>query len=81
MFLAFGRMYGIDSACIMGETSGYIVDYRSARNVVNAVCALLGISVDTSSFQEQIDGIEAASEAIAEKAQAAEDPEDLIYIR
>lgn len=81
MFLAFGRMYGIDSACIMGETSGYIVDYRSARNVVNAVCALLGINVDTSSFQEQIDGIEAASEAIAEKAQAAKDPEDLIYIR
>lgn len=81
MFLAFGKMYGIDSACIMGETSGYIVDYRSARNVVNAVCALLGISVDSSSFQEQIDGIEAASEAIAEKSQETDDPEDLVYIR
>ena len=81
MVLAFGKMYGIDSACIMGETSGYIVDYRSARNVVNSVCALLGIDVDTSSFQEQIDGIEAASEAIAEKSQAEESPDDLVYIR
>ena len=74
-------MYGMYSVGMMGGPSGYIVNDRSARNVVNAVCALLGINVDTSSFQEQVDGIEAASEAIAEKAQAAEDPEDLIYIR
>lgn len=81
MILGFGKMYGIPSACIMGETSGYIVDYRSARNVVNALAALIGVDVDTSSFQEQIDGIEAASEAVATQSQTPEEPEDLVYIR
>ncbi len=51
MILGFGKIYGIDSVCIMGETSGYIIDYKSARNVVHALAALLGIDVDTSSFQ------------------------------
>lgn len=81
MILGFGKMYGIPSACIMGETSGYIVDHRSARNVVNALAALIGVDVDTSSFQEQIDGIEAASEAVTAQSQAPEEPEDLVYIR
>lgn len=81
MILGFGKMYGIDSVCIMGETSGYIVDQRSARNVVNSLCALLGIDVDTSSFQEQIDAIEAASESMAQESQEREPEEDLVYIR
>lgn len=81
MILGFGKMYGIPSACIMGETSGYIVDHRSARNVINALAAFLGIDVDTSSFQEQIDSIEAASEAVSAQSQTPEEPEDLVYIR
>ena len=81
MFLAFGKMYGIDSVCIMGETSGYIVDHRSARYVVDAMCALLGIQVDTSEFQPFVDQIETASEAASAESGEDEDEEDLVYIR
>lgn len=79
MFLAFGYMYGIPSACIMGETSGYIIDARSARNVMNALCILLGVEADTSELAEAADQIDAASIAAPEEAEAP--AEDLSYIR
>ncbi len=81
MILGFGKMYGIDSVCIMGETSGYISDHRSAKNVVHAIAALLGIDVDTSSFQTQVDAIEAASEIAGQESQSPQEEEDLVYIR
>ena len=77
--LAFGSMYGIPSACIMGETSGYIIDARSARNVMNALCILLGVEADTSELAEAADQIDAASIAAPEEAEAP--AEDLSYIR
>lgn len=81
MFLGFGAMYGIQSVCIMGETSGYIVDYRSARNVLDALCGYLGVHVDTSSYQEQIEQIDTASTMLASDSQNDEEEEDLVYIR
>lgn len=81
MFLGFGSIYGIPSVCIMGETSGYIVDYRSARNVLDALCNYLGIHVDASSYQEQIDQIDTASTMLASDSKNDGDDDDLVYIR
>ncbi len=81
MFLGFGAAYGIPSVCIMGETSGYIVDYRSARNVLDALCNYLGVHVDTSSYQDQIDQMDTASTMLASESQNDEKEEDLVYIR
>lgn len=81
MVLAFGKMYGIDSVCIMGETSGHIVDHRSARNVARSLAALLGVDIDTSSLDGMADAIDQASVAVAEESRPEEPPEDLVYIR
>lgn len=80
MFLVFGEDYGIPSACIMGETSGYIVDYRSAKYVIQSLCAILGVDVDTSDYDESVTVIENASDAPPEDAVQAP-AEDLSYIR
>lgn len=80
MFLAFGGMYGIPSMCIMGETSGYIVDARSARNVVNALALFLQTDIDTSDLADAADQVDAASMEAPDVEQLAA-PEDLSYIR
>lgn len=80
MFMAFGGMYGIPSMCVMGETSGYIIDPRSARNVVNALALLLGMDVDTSEFEEAAGQIDQAS-MLSQESEAVAPPEDLSYIR
>ncbi len=81
MMLAFGAMYGVPSVCIMGETSGYIVDHRSARNVIRSLCAVLGVEVDTSEYAEAADSIETASLAPADEAEPQATEEDISYIR
>ena len=81
MFLGFGKIYGIESVCIIGETSGYIEDYRSARNVLDALCAYLGVHVDTSSYSEQIEQIDSASAMLTSESQDGGEEEDLVYIR
>lgn len=80
VFLSLANHYGIPAACIMGETSGYIVDHRSSRNVVNVLGNLLGTTFDTSEFQPFIDQIEKAC-IQASDAQEAGPAEDLSYIR
>ncbi len=79
MFVALACEYDIEAACLMGETSGFIVDHKSARNVVDVLCKFLGIKIDTSEMQvsiDQVDLINQEAQALAETK-----PEDLSYFR
>lgn len=58
IFLGLGRVYNVDSLCIMGETSGYIIDHKSARNLVNIVGNIIGIKFDTSEIQSMVDRVD-----------------------
>ena len=77
--LGLGQAYGIDSVCIIGETSGYILDSKSARNLVDVLANMLGIEIDTSDMQTEIDQIDTIAEQV-ENASALAPPEDLSYI-
>lgn len=79
MFVAFANEYGIESFCLMGETSGYIADAKAARAVVNTLCGILGIEIDTSEMQEDIDHIDEINNQVKELAES--NPGDLSYIR
>lgn len=79
MFLAFADEYGVDGVCLMGETSGFIVDHKSASKVVEVVCSILGIEMDTSEMQDDIKQVEQINEEV--QALAETKPEDLSYFR
>lgn len=81
VFLTLAGHYGVPSACIMGETSGYIVDHRSSRNVVNVLGNILGATFDTSEFQPFVEQIELACLQAIETQEAQQPAEDLSYIR
>lgn len=79
MLVGFGGMYGIESVCIMGETSGFIQDSKSARNVISCLNRYLGIEMDLSGLDEaiaEIDNINLQAQAINNQGS----PEDLSYI-
>lgn len=80
ILLALGKAYGIDSACIMGETSGYVLDHKSASRVIGVLGNMLGTEFDTTGIQSEIDKLEEINHQ-AQIASAAEVPkEDLSYI-
>lgn len=79
MFIAFGKIYGIESISIIGETSGFIIDVKSARNVIDVLASIFGIEIDTSDLKDAVDQIEKINNKAKELSPESSN-EDLSYI-
>ncbi len=58
LLLGLGERRGVDAACLMGETSGYLVDPKSARAVLEVLEAILEFDVDYETLDERADEME-----------------------
>ena len=88
LILAFAKFRGIDAACLMGTTAGYIADPQSSKELLNKLCTILEIEVDVSALDEKIKNMEQIVEKIKDSAAGEEyggyieqpaNEEDLIY--
>ncbi|MDG5775344.1 proteasome assembly chaperone family protein [Haloarculaceae archaeon H-GB2-1] len=82
LLLGLGQRRGFEAACLMGETSGYLVDPKSAQAVLGVLQDLIGFEVDFSSLEERADEMEDVVRKIQEMEQGTPTPtdEDLRYI-
>ena len=69
---------GIDEVCLMGETSGYLVDPMSAANVLAMLSKLTGILVDSTKLNDRAAEMEKAIESLVEGDKGKD--EELSYI-
>lgn len=76
-FLGIADAYGVDGVSVIGETSGAILDYKSARAVVQAVAEILDTRFDLTDFEESVRMID---ELNSEAQSLAPGHEDLSYI-
>jgi len=60
LLLGIGKYYGIKGLCLLGETAGYpiIPDHKSAREVLNVLCKILNLKIDTSKLEEKVKEME-----------------------
>lgn len=79
MLIGLGKIYGIESLCIIGETSGYVIDAKSARKLIQVMSSMFGADIDTSELQEAIDQLDEINNKARELAPGAP-KEDLSYI-
>jgi len=79
LMLGIGALRGLDAVCLMGETSGYIVDPRSAAVVLSVLSRLLGITVDATQLNDRAAEMEKAIEGLIENERIQKD-EELSYI-
>ena len=78
VLVGLGKIYGIPSICIMGETSGYFIDHKSAMAIVNVLMKKLKVKINIKDLKvksEQIDELTAKVKEFEEKS----DDEDLRY--
>lgn len=84
LLLGLGARRGLPAACLMGETSGYLVDPKSATRLLEVLSSLLSFEVDTASLDERAEEMEDVLNKIQEfEAEAQVDvgtDEDLRYI-
>jgi hypothetical protein len=82
LLLGLGGQRGLDAACLMGETSGYLVDPKSARAVLEILQDLLDFAVSFEALDDRADEMEEVINRLQnmEEAQSPGSGEDLRYI-
>ncbi|MFB6119515.1 MAG: proteasome assembly chaperone family protein [Halobacteriaceae archaeon] len=84
LLLGIGERRGFDGACLMGETSGYLVDPKSAQAVLEVLETALDFEVDFESLEERAEEMEEVVSQLQEMDEsvgpAAGGNEDLRYI-
>ncbi len=83
LLLGIGKQRGIDAVCLMGETSGYLVDPRSAQAVLKSLSKALGMKIDMRALEDRAKEMEKIIARLREMERApAITPieEDLSYI-
>ncbi len=86
LLLGLGKLYGMQSVCLMGETSGYFVDPRAAEVVLEVLVKELDVQIDYEALRRKAQQIDRITERLKdmETQQAPDTPggrrEDLGYI-
>ncbi|HLE46418.1 MAG TPA: proteasome assembly chaperone family protein [Thermoplasmata archaeon] len=82
LVLGLGRLYGVRSVCLMGETSGYFVDPKSAQAVLTVLTKALGIELSFTELESKAKQIDQITSKLREAEAQPEAPskEDLGYI-
>lgn len=62
ILLALGKLRGIDGACLMGETSGFYPDPKSAKAVLAVLIKLLDVKVELKELEEKAKEFEKMTE-------------------
>ena len=53
LVVGIAGQHGLEGACLLGETSGYVVDAGASKVVLEALEKIIGIEVDTSKLKER----------------------------
>jgi uncharacterized protein (TIGR00162 family) len=59
VLVGIAKVKGLRGICLLGETSGYIVDPKASQAVLEALSRLLGIKVDLSMLEDRAKQTEA----------------------
>jgi hypothetical protein len=78
LMLGLSAQRGIDAVCLMGETSGYIVDPMAAAGVLAVLSKLTGVAVDPTRLNDRAADMEKVIESMVEDGKSKD--EELSYI-
>lgn len=53
VLLGLAKLRGMEAACLMGITSGYLVDPKSAQSVLKLLCKIFGLELNMQALQDR----------------------------
>ncbi len=81
LLLGLGKLQGMQGGCLMGETSGYMVDPKSASSVLKSLQKLLNIEIDLSDLEERAKQVDLITDQLKDvDSPDREDNVDVNYI-
>ena len=55
LLIGVAALRGLEGACLLGETSGYVVDAGASKAVLELLSKVVGLPIDTSKLKEKAD--------------------------
>ncbi len=82
LLLGIGNLREMEGICLMGETSGYLVDPKSAQSVLEILSEVLGVEIDFTDLESRAEQMDKLAQQLQDLEHAAEAPseDDLRYI-
>jgi len=81
LLLGLGKLRGLKGTCFMGETPGYLVDPKSAKEVLKILMKITNIKVNLSALEDKAKEIEHIAHQLKEmEGMSKEKTEELKYI-
>jgi len=80
LLLGLGKLQGIEGGCLMGETSGYMVDPKSASVVLKSLQKLLNIKIDLRELEKRAKQVDSITNQLRENESEPENKIDVNYI-
>ncbi|HEV2138602.1 MAG TPA: proteasome assembly chaperone family protein [Nitrososphaerales archaeon] len=74
LLIGVAALRGLEGACLLGETSGYVVDAAASKAVLEMLSKVVGITIDTSKLEEKAEETQkviSQLQAMAEQAREA----------
>jgi uncharacterized protein len=68
LVIGIAKLRGIKGTCLLGETSGYVVDAKASKAVLESLLSITGIIVDMTSLEKKAKDTETLTEAIKQEA-------------
>ncbi|MDA4124286.1 MAG: proteasome assembly chaperone family protein [Thaumarchaeota archaeon] len=53
LLIGIAALRGLDGACLLGETSGYVLDAGASKSVLEVLSKIIGLPIDTSKLKEK----------------------------
>ncbi|MCL4349949.1 MAG: proteasome assembly chaperone family protein [Candidatus Thermoplasmatota archaeon] len=74
-----GEFFGMDAACLMGETPGFFTDPKGSIELIKALSKIIKFSIKLEDLEERARSIEQITDKMHMEGQGKEQKEDLGY--
>ena len=69
--VGIAKILGIEGTCLLGETSGYVVDAKASKAVLQSLLSITGIRVDMTGLEKKAKDTEMLIQTIQQEAEKA----------
>ena len=68
LIIGIAKLRGLEGTCLLGETSGYVVDAKASKAILESLLSLIGIKVDMSKLEKRAKDTEMLIQTIEQQA-------------
>ena len=81
LIIGIAKLRGLKGICLLGETSGYVVDAKASKSILESLLSIIGITVDMTNLDKRAKDTENLIKTIEQQvaARAGRTPEGQQY--